>query len=62
MVSRERPAHFIEREHARDWASSWVPNRASGEAMLRATGFATEVRAEDEVYICRRPEIPYGHW
>jgi tRNA (mo5U34)-methyltransferase len=52
--------HFIEKEYAHDWTNWWVPNRACAEAMLRASGFAIEMRAEDEVYICRRVEMPYG--
>ncbi|MDT9600393.1 TIGR04290 family methyltransferase [Sphingosinicella sp. GR2756] len=52
--------HFVEREYAHDWTNWWVPNRACAEAMLRASGFAIEVRAEDEVYICRRGEMPYA--
>jgi tRNA (mo5U34)-methyltransferase len=54
--------HFIEREYAHDWTNWWVPNRACAEAMLRASGFTIETRAEDEVYICRRAELPYGQW
>ncbi|MDP9415548.1 MAG: TIGR04290 family methyltransferase [Pseudomonadota bacterium] len=54
--------HFIEREYARDWTNWWVPNRACAEAMLRASGFSIETRAEDEVYICRRAEMPYAQW
>jgi tRNA (mo5U34)-methyltransferase len=54
--------HLIEREYAHDWTNWWVPNRACAEAMLRAAGFAIETRAEDEVYICRRVEMPYGAW
>jgi tRNA (mo5U34)-methyltransferase len=52
--------HFIEREYAHDWTNWWVPNRACAEAMLRASGFTIEARAEDEVYICRRSEMPYA--
>ncbi|HEY0043556.1 MAG TPA: TIGR04290 family methyltransferase [Allosphingosinicella sp.] len=54
--------HFVEREYARDWTNWWVPNRAAAEAMLRASGFSIETRAEDEVYICRRAEMPYAQW
>jgi len=54
--------HFIEREYAHDWTNWWVPNRACAEAMLRASGFTIETRAEDEVYICRRADLPYGEW
>lgn len=54
--------HFVERKYANDWTNWWVPNRACAEAMLRASGFAIETRAEDEVYICRRTERPYAQW
>ena len=54
--------HFVEREYAHDWTNWWVPNRACAEAMLRASGFAIETRAEDEVYICRAAEMPYAGW
>lgn len=54
--------HFVEREYANDWTNWWIPNRACAEAMLRASGFSIETRAEDEVYICRRAEIPYANW
>ena len=54
--------HFVEREYAHDWTNWWVPNRAGAEAMLRASGFAIETRVEDEVYICRRTEMPYSRW
>ena len=54
--------HFIEREYAHDWTNWWAPNRACAEAMLRASGFAIETRAEDEVYICRRTEMPYAQY
>ncbi|QAY76762.1 TIGR04290 family methyltransferase [Sphingosinicella sp. BN140058] len=52
--------HFVEREYAHDWTNWWVPNRACAEAMLRSAGFTIETRAEDEVYICRRSEMPYA--
>jgi tRNA (mo5U34)-methyltransferase len=60
--SRFPKLHFIEREYAHDWTNWWVPNRACVEGMLRASGFAIETRAEDEVYICRTAEIPYAGW
>ena len=52
--------HFIEREYSHDWTNWWVPNRACVEGMLRASGFQIENRAEDEVYICRRTQMPYA--
>ncbi|WP_114952623.1 TIGR04290 family methyltransferase [Sphingosinicella terrae] len=54
--------HFVERRYAGDWTNWWVPNRACAEAMLRASGFCIETRAEDEVYICRRADRPYADW
>jgi tRNA (mo5U34)-methyltransferase len=54
--------HFIDREYAHDWTNWWVPNRACAEAMLRASGFTVETRAEDEVYICRRAALPYADY
>ena len=60
--SRYPKLHFVERQYANDWTNWWVPNRACAEAMLRASGFSIETRAEDEVYICRRSEIPYAEW
>lgn len=54
--------HFIERQYAGDWTNWWVPNRACAEAMLRSAGFAIEVRAEEEVYLCRRTARPFEGW
>jgi tRNA (mo5U34)-methyltransferase len=30
--------------------------------MLRASGFVIKSRASEDVYICRRAEVPYGNW
>ena len=54
--------YFVEREYAHDWTNWWIPNRACAEAMLRSSGFSIETRAEDEVYICRRTEMPYAQY
>jgi tRNA (mo5U34)-methyltransferase len=54
--------HFVEHQYAHDWTNWWIPNRACAEAMLRASGFRIEAQAEDEVYICRRTEMPYADW
>jgi tRNA (mo5U34)-methyltransferase len=54
--------HFIEHWYAEDWTNWWVPNRACTEAMLRAAGFAIQTRASEDVYICRRAEVPYAEW
>jgi tRNA (mo5U34)-methyltransferase len=52
--------HFIERRYAGDPTNWWAPNRACSEAMLRSAGFAITARPEEEVFICRRQEIPGG--
>ena len=52
--------HFIEREYAHDWSNWWAPNRACSEAMLRASGFTVETRAEAEVYLCRVAPVPFA--
>ena len=54
--------HFVERRYAGDWTNWWVPNRACSEAMLRSSGFAIEEHIEEEVYLCRVAERPYGKW
>jgi tRNA (mo5U34)-methyltransferase len=58
----ERPGfpklHFIERRYAGDPTNWWAPNRACSEAMLRSAGFAIIARPEEEVFICRRQELP----
>jgi tRNA (mo5U34)-methyltransferase len=52
--------HFIEHRYADDPTNWWAPNAACVEAMLRSAGFAILNHPEDEVYICRRAEAPYG--
>ena len=52
--------HFIERHYAGDPTNWWAPNRACSEAMLRSAGFAIIARPEEEVFICRRQELPGG--
>jgi tRNA (mo5U34)-methyltransferase len=52
--------HFIEHRYAKDPTNWWAPNRACMEAMLRSAGFEIVVHPEDEVYVCRRVEAPYG--
>src|SRR3954464_2082804 len=54
--------HFVEQSYAGDPTNWWIPNRACAEAMLRAAGFAIEVRAEDEVYFCRKAARPFEGW
>ncbi len=54
----ERPdyprLHFIEERYCGDDSNWFVPNRSGAEAMLRSAGFTDLVRAEPEVYLCRR--------
>lgn len=52
--------HFVEKRYADDPTNWWVPNRACTEAMLRSAGFAIEQHPEQEVYVCRVAERPYG--
>jgi tRNA (mo5U34)-methyltransferase len=52
--------HFIEQRYADDPTNWWVPNRACVEAMLRNSGFAITSHPEEEVYVCRRVEVPKG--
>jgi tRNA (mo5U34)-methyltransferase len=52
--------HFIEHRYADDPTNWWAPNSACVEAMLRSSGFAIVQHPEDEVYVCRRVEAPYG--
>ena len=52
--------HFVEHRYSGDVTNWWIPNRACVEAMLRSAGFAIEAHPEDEVFICRRTDRPYG--
>jgi tRNA (mo5U34)-methyltransferase len=52
--------HFIERRYAGDPTNWWAPNPACSEALLRSAGFAIIARPEEEVFICRRHELPGG--
>jgi tRNA (mo5U34)-methyltransferase len=50
--------HFIEHSYAGDPTNWWVPNRACVEALLRSAGFKIISHPEEEVFICRRRELP----
>jgi tRNA (mo5U34)-methyltransferase len=52
--------HFIEHRYANDPTNWWAPNAACVEAMLRSSGFEILRHPEDEVYVCRCVEVPYG--
>ncbi len=53
--------YFIEKNYSGDNTNWWVPNRACAEAMLRSAGFRIEAQPEDEVYVCRRFDVPLTH-
>jgi len=50
--------HFIEKRYSQDPTNWWAPNRACTEAMLRSAGFEIAAHPEEEVYLCRRIELP----
>ena len=50
--------YFIENRFANDPTNWWIPNRACFEAMLRSAGFEILAHPEDEVFICRRTDVP----
>lgn len=52
--------HFVEKCYAHDPTNWWIPNPACAEAMLRSAGFSITDRPEEEVFVCRREEMP--HW
>lgn len=54
--------HFIEARYAGDPTNWWAPNRACSEALLRSSGFEILARPEEEVFICRRQELPGGSY
>ncbi|HEX6978189.1 MAG TPA: TIGR04290 family methyltransferase [Alphaproteobacteria bacterium] len=58
----ERPGFprmsFIEQRYADDETNWWIPNRACAEAVLRSSGFEIVNHPEEEVFICRRINLP----
>ena len=58
LVDASPKMHFIEHRFAKDPTNWWIPNRACVEAMLRSAGFEILDHPEQEVYICRRSELP----
>jgi tRNA (mo5U34)-methyltransferase len=52
--------HFLEQAYAGDPTNWWVPNQACSEALLRSAGFAIIGHPEEEVFVCRRQELPDG--
>ena len=49
---------FFEHRYSHDPTNWWAPNAACTEAMLRASGFRIDAHPEQEVYLCRRIELP----
>lgn len=54
--------YFIEHKYCGDPTNWWIPNRACSEAMLRSAGFEVIENPEEEVFVCRRLEIPEAPW
>jgi tRNA (mo5U34)-methyltransferase len=52
--------HFLEQAYAGDPTNWWIPNRACSEALLRSAGFEIIRHPEEEVFVCRRQELPAG--
>jgi tRNA (mo5U34)-methyltransferase len=50
--------HFVEQSYAGDPTNWWAPNLACAEAMLRSAGFEIIEHPEQEVFVCRRVEMP----
>jgi tRNA (mo5U34)-methyltransferase len=52
--------YFLEQAYAGDPTNWWIPNRACSETLLRSAGFAIISHPEEEVFLCRRQELPDG--
>jgi hypothetical protein len=39
-------------------SNCWIPNRACAEALLRSAGFAILDHPEEEIFLCRRQDLP----
>lgn len=59
-----RPAypklHFVENKYSHDETNWWIPNAACSAAMLRSAGFQVIAHPEEEVFLCKRAELPAG--
>ncbi len=60
----ERPGyprlHFVEHSYSHDQTNWWIPNAACSAAMLRSAGFDLVAHPEEEVFLCKRGEVPPG--
>ena len=58
----ERPGypklHFVEHRYSHDETNWWVPNAACSAAMLRSAGFQIVAHPEEEIFLCKRVELP----
>jgi tRNA (mo5U34)-methyltransferase len=52
--------HFIEKKYSHDETNWWAPNAACSAAMLRSSGFQIVAHPEEEVFLCKRIEVPPG--
>jgi tRNA (mo5U34)-methyltransferase len=50
--------HFIENKYSHDETNWWAPNAACSAAMLRSAGFQIVAHPEEEVFLCKRVELP----
>lgn len=50
--------HFVEKKYSHDETNWWVPNAACSAAMLRSAGFQLIAHPEQEVFLCKRVELP----
>ena len=60
----DRPAFpkrpFIEHKYSHDETNWWIPNAACSAAMLRSAGFRIVAHPEEEVFLCKRTDLPPG--
>jgi tRNA (mo5U34)-methyltransferase len=52
--------HFVEHKYSHDETNWWIPNAACSAAMLRSAGFQVMAHPEEEVFLCKRVELPPG--
>lgn len=50
--------HFVEKKYSHDETNWWVPNAACSAAMLRSAGFQVMAHPEEEIFVCKRVDLP----
>jgi tRNA (mo5U34)-methyltransferase len=50
--------HFVEKKYSHDETNWWVPNAACSAAMLRSAGFQVMAHPEEEIFLCKRADLP----